>query len=369
MSDLSAWLTENNLSQIESLLVENDVDFATLMVLTESDLQELGLSFGLRKRVMAALKKAKPPAPAADEEQRRQLTVLFCDIVGYTLLASKLDPEVLSAIVHSYEDLCAACVSRYEGYVFQRQGDGIVAFFGYPLAHEREAERAIRSGLDILEGVKSLPHPLEVRVGVATGIVIVSSGGRTAVGEALNLASRLQSLAEPGTIAISSSVQKLAGPAFRYRPLGEMDIKGFLKPIPVYRVEGHENGPAIRAGGARRLAHRPRRRTRQPGERLAAGVQHGAGPCGGHQRRAGNWQEPHRRRSLRQRRDTAEPPHPLPVLALPCRNTALSRQRAPWNRSSNSPAASAWMSASTASKAWCAAATSCRSPTCAMSPP
>lgn len=244
MSDLSSWLADNNLSQLETLFAENDVDFATLMLLTESDLQELGLSFGLRKRVMAAMKKARPEAPPADEEQRRQVSVLFCDVVGYTLLASRLDPEVLSGIVHAYEDLCAACVSRYEDYVFQRQGDGIVAFFGYPRAHEREEERAIRTALDILEGVKSLPHPLEVRVGIATGIVVISSGGRTAVGEALNLAARLQSLAEPGSIAVSSSVQKLAGPAFHYRPLGEMDIKGFAKSIPVYRVEGRENGAA-----------------------------------------------------------------------------------------------------------------------------
>ena len=244
MIEIASWLAVHGLLQLETLLKENDVDVATLLVLTEEDLKELGLSFGLRKRLLAAIRQEKLAAPKAEDEQRRQLTVLFCDIVGYTQLASKLDPEVLTGIVQAYEDLCAACVSRYEGYVFQRQGDGIVAFFGYPLAHEREAERAIRSGLDILEGARSLPHPLELRVGIATGIVIVSSGGRTAVGEALNLASRLQGMAEPGTIAISSSVQKLAGAAFRYHPLGEADIKGFARPIPVFRVEDWDTDPA-----------------------------------------------------------------------------------------------------------------------------
>ena len=242
MSDLSRFLEQNALSQLEGLFTANDVDLATLMILSEADLQELGLSFGLRKRVLAAVKTAAPAAEAVDE-QRRHLTVLFCDIVGYTSLASKLDPEVVSGIVHAYEDLCAACVSRYDGYLFQRLGDGIVAFFGYPLAHERESERAIRSALDILEGVKVLKHPLDVRIGISTGVVVVSSGGRTAVGDAMNLAARLQAAAEPGTIAVSSTVKKLAHSAFRYAPLGDVELKGFAKPVPVFRVDGPEEMP------------------------------------------------------------------------------------------------------------------------------
>lgn len=247
MSELSAWLKENDLEQLEGVLTANDVDLATLLVLSESDLQELGLSFGMRKRLLAALKNSRKADEAADK-QRRHLTVLFCDIVGYTALSEKHDPEILTGIALAYEDLCAACVSRYEGYVFQRIGDGIVAFFGYPLAHEREAERAIRSAFDILEGVKSLKHPLEVRIGIATGIVLVSAGGRVAVGDAMNLAARLQATAEPGSIAISSSVKKLAGAAFRYASLGDLELKGFAKPVPVFRVEGQENaaaGPAV----------------------------------------------------------------------------------------------------------------------------
>src|SRR5207342_336385 len=144
-------------------------------------------------------------APAGGE--RRQLTVMFCDMVGFTELASGLDLEVLQRIIRSYEDTCAAAITRYEGYVFQRLGDGIVAFFGYPLAHEGEAERAIHAGLEIVETLSLLEIAdaghLEVRIGIATGVVVVSSAGKVAVGETMNLASRLQALAQPGHVVVS----------------------------------------------------------------------------------------------------------------------------------------------------------------------
>lgn len=246
MSVLRQWLAEHGLEELHALFAENGVDLPALTILSESDLEELGLSFGMRKRVMAAVRRS---APAADE-QRRHLTVLFCDIVGYTALAAEHDPEVLAGIVTAYEDLCAACVSRYEGYLFQRLGDGIVAFFGYPLAHERESERAIRAALDILDGVKSLQHPLDLRIGISTGIVIVAPGGRAAVGDTMNLAARLQSAAEPGTIAVSSMVKKLAGSVFRYGPLGEIELKGVSRSVPAFRVEGLEAVDAFSSAGA-----------------------------------------------------------------------------------------------------------------------
>jgi len=162
VSVLAGWLEQHGCGQYRALLEENDVDLATLRLLTDADLRELGLPFGARKRLLAALKNpAATPAADTQDEHRRQLTVLFCDVVGYTRLAADVDPEILTEVVGSYEDLCAACVARYEGYLFQRLGDGIVAFFGYPLAHEREAERAIRAGLDILEGARSLEQPPE----------------------------------------------------------------------------------------------------------------------------------------------------------------------------------------------------------------
>jgi class 3 adenylate cyclase len=162
-----------------------------------------------------------PARAPVTEGERRQLTVLFCDMVGFTELASRLDPEVLQQIVRAYEDTCAACVTRYEGYVFQRLGDGIVAFFGYPLAHEGEAERAIRAGLEIIEALSKLDVPdaghLAVRNGIATGLVVVSSPEKRAVGETMNLASRLQGIAQPGSIVVSERVQRLAGGAFDLR--------------------------------------------------------------------------------------------------------------------------------------------------------
>ena len=248
--DLATWLRGHGLERYADLFVRHEIDFSTLRILTDGDLAEIGLPFGPRKRLLAALKALGDPQLPAEDEQRRQLTVLFCDVVGYTRLAAELDPEILTDMVRGYEDLCAASVARYEGYLFQRLGDGVVAFFGYPLAHEREAERAIRAGLDILDGARTLEHPLELRIGIATGIVLVSSGGRMAVGDAMNLAARLQAAAEPGAIAVSSTVRKLAGAAFRYAPLGDIELKGFPVPVPAFRVEGQEAIPADSAAAS-----------------------------------------------------------------------------------------------------------------------
>jgi class 3 adenylate cyclase len=183
-----------------------------------------------------------PPSRNVLDAERRQLTVLFCDMVGFTELASRLDPEVLQGIVRSYEDTCAACVTRYEGYVFQRLGDGIVAFFGFPLAHEGEAERAIHAGLSIIESLAKLDVPdaghLAVRIGIATGLVVVSSAEKGAVGETMNLAARLQAIAQPGNIVVSERVRRLAGGAFDYADLGEQTLKGIEKPTHAYRILG-----------------------------------------------------------------------------------------------------------------------------------
>ena len=155
-------------------------------------------------------------------------------MVGFTELANRVDPEVLQRIIRSYEDACAVCITRYEGYVFQRLGDGIVAFFGYPLAHEGEAERAIHAGLEIIEALSKLDVPdaghLAVRIGIATGLVVVSSAEKGAVGETMNLASRLQGIAQPGSIVVSERVHRLAGGSFDYEDLGEQTLKGIARP-------------------------------------------------------------------------------------------------------------------------------------------
>ncbi|QIG49240.1 AAA family ATPase [Nordella sp. HKS 07] len=244
MTSLTEWLNERGFAEHAQLFADNDVDLATLLLLTDGNLKELGLSFGARKRLLNALAeyKAARPEPMARAEERRQLTVMFCDMVGFTALAQRIDPEVLKDVVRGYEDACAACIARYEGYLFQRLGDGIVAFFGFPLAHEREAERAIRAGLDIIDAMTRFKSPdgsrLEVRIGIATGIVVVSADGRTAVSETMNLAARLQSVAQKGTLAVSSKVRKLAGDAFDYEDLGAHSLKGITLPVHIYRALG-----------------------------------------------------------------------------------------------------------------------------------
>jgi class 3 adenylate cyclase len=243
-ASIADWLGKIGLGQYAGLFVDNEVDLATLRVLTNADLKELGLPFGPRKRLMNALKQEAEsgPAPSAQEGERRQLTVLFCDMVGSTELAQRVDPEVLQTIHRLYEDTCAVCVGHYEGYIHQRQGDGIIALFGFPSAHEGEAARAIRSGLEIVEAIARLEVPevgrLRVRIGIATGITVVAAGDRSVVGETMNLAARLQEAAKPGGIVVSERVYRLAGGEFEYESQGELDLKGIAVSTRAYLVLG-----------------------------------------------------------------------------------------------------------------------------------
>jgi len=246
VSPINEWLKSLDLERYTALFAENDVDFNTLKVLTDEDLKELGLPFGPRKRVLKALadnRDAQSPSGAAVMSgERRQVTVMFCDMVGFTEIAHRVDPEILQGIIQHYEDACAVCITRYDGYVYQRLGDGIVAFFGFPLAHEGEAERAIRAGLKILETMVKLEVPevdrLQVRIGIANGVVVVESLERGAVGETMNLAARLQSTAEPGSLVVSDRVRRLAGGIFDYEDLGELELKGIARAVRAYRVTG-----------------------------------------------------------------------------------------------------------------------------------
>ena len=248
-STLPEWLKLHGLDRFTSLFEQNEVDLQTLRLLTDDDLKELGLPFGPRKRILSLLgeerqlEKSSPPSSGgAPVGERRQLTVLFCDMVGFTKLAHRLDPETLQVVVRAYEDACTTCVNRYDGYVFTTLGDGIVAFFGYPLAHEGEAERAVRAGLDIIDVLAALQirdaGRLQVRIGIATGMVVVATGERNAVGETMNLASRLQTIAKPGTVIVSERVRRLAEGLFEYEDLGERELKGVNAPTRVYRVVG-----------------------------------------------------------------------------------------------------------------------------------
>ncbi|HEV7543995.1 MAG TPA: adenylate/guanylate cyclase domain-containing protein, partial [Reyranella sp.] len=241
-TSISDWLKQLDLERYTALFIDNEVDLQTLKVLSDADLKEMGLPFGPRKRLLAALQQGHGRPVATPEGERRQLTVLFCDMVGFTELTLKVDPELLQSIVRRYEEACAACISRYDGYVYRLLGDGILAFFGFPLAHEGEAARAIRAGLEIVETISNLEIPevgrLRVRIGIAAGIVVVAPGERNVVGETMNLASRLQGVAEPGGVVVSDRVYRLAGGEFDYEDLGELDLKGIAASTRAYNVLG-----------------------------------------------------------------------------------------------------------------------------------
>jgi class 3 adenylate cyclase/tetratricopeptide (TPR) repeat protein len=247
-TSLSEWLKSHDLEQLVELFKENEVDLATLRILTESDLKELGLSFGPRKRILnllreeRALERSAAPQVDTSTSERRQLTVLFCDMVGFTKLSYKLDPEAMQIVLRAYVEACETCVNRYDGYVFRILGDGVVAFFGFPLAHESEAERAVRAGLDIVDAMARLSFQgagrLQVRIGITSGMVVVASGERNAVGETINLAARLQTLAKPGSVVVSESVRRMAAGGFEYEYFGEKELKGVSGLTKVHRVLG-----------------------------------------------------------------------------------------------------------------------------------
>jgi class 3 adenylate cyclase/predicted ATPase len=193
---------------------------------------------------------AGTPAPAAapprtDRAERRQLTVMFCDLVGSTALSSRLDPEDLREVIGAYHKCVAETIGRFDGFVAKYMGDGVLVYFGYPRAHEDDAERAVRGGLAAIEAVRRLsaPEPLQVRIGLATGLAVVGdligSGAaheQAVIGETPNLAARLQALAGPGEIVIPENTRRLIGSLFEYQSLGEVEIKGLAAPVPALRV-------------------------------------------------------------------------------------------------------------------------------------
>ena len=268
VESLGEWLIANGLSEFEGVFAQNQVDLKTLFVLTDLDLKELGLPFGPRKWILntiAELKNQTAGRPgveapkASSPGERRQLTVMFCDLVGSTALSTILDPEELNALIKSYRAACGAVVSRYAGHVAQYLGDGILVYFGWPVAYEDSAERAVRSALDIIEAVKAMPsaRPLAVRIGLATGPVVVGEdspdGGAEAglaVGETPNLAARLLALATPGEIVIASATRRLLGNAFSLTDLGKHSLKGIEEPVQAWRLD-----EARRVEGRFRAAH------------------------------------------------------------------------------------------------------------------
>src|SRR4029453_8407099 len=181
--------------------------------------------------------------------ERHQLTVMFCGLVGWTALSTRIDPEDMRDIIGAYHRCCAEVIAKAAGFVARYMGDGVLAYFGYPQAHENDSERAVRAGMELIAAVTKLDvgaeTALRVRVGIATGLVVVgdligegASREHEVVGETPNLAARLQALAEPDTVVTEGNTRSLLGELFEYRTLGSVAIKGFGDPVPVWQVTG-----------------------------------------------------------------------------------------------------------------------------------
>src|SRR6478752_4263358 len=263
--NIGGWLRNLGLERYELLFIENAIDSDVLAELTEGDLEKLGIPLGDRKRLIKAIRtmladspttltsgvgeNAQSGQPHVAAAERRHLTVMICDLVGSTALSGRLDPEDMRAVIDAYHAACARITLTYDGFLAEFRGDGILAYFGYPLEHEDDAERTVRAGLDIIAAVARLEtraaEPLAVRIGIATGVVVIGELSRegalrehAVVGETPNLAARLQGLAEPGTIVVAASTRRLLGDLFRLRDLGSREVKGFSEPIAAWAVEG-----------------------------------------------------------------------------------------------------------------------------------
>lgn len=272
------WLTSVGLEKYAPRFEEHEITPDLLAHLTESDIDGLGLPIGPRRRLVVEIKRlaeaaasaattpsshARPSkTPSSSKRsgreltaERRQLTVMFCDLVGSTALSEKLDPEELRELIRAYRSTCADIAERYEAHVAQYLGDGLMIYFGWPTAHEDEAQRGARAALEMLDAVRALPlphinggpssagKPLAIRIGLATGPVVAGESegddaeARLAIGETPNLAARLQSLARPNEIVIAPTTRKLLGDAFELSELGEHALKGFAQPVAAFRVD------------------------------------------------------------------------------------------------------------------------------------
>jgi class 3 adenylate cyclase len=267
--DVGDWLRSLGLAQYEAAFRDNEVDGKILPKLTVEDLEELGVTaVGHRRAILAAIEELSAPSAApiakpasasaanpiaartADAAERRQLTVMFCDLVGSTAMSARLDPEDMREVIRAYQDACSGAVARYDGFVAKFMGDGVLAYFGFPRAHEDDAARAVHAGLEIAEIVAGLQtrarKKLAARVGIATGLVVVgdivgqsSAQERAVVGDTPNLAARLQGLAEAaGGVVVAAATRRLIGDRFRLKGLGRHEVKGLTEPVEVFAALG-----------------------------------------------------------------------------------------------------------------------------------
>src|SRR5438874_5913480 len=255
--NVAAWLQGLSLERYEPLFRDNEIDWEVLSKLTSDDLKEIGVvAVGHRRKLLdaiAALGAAVPPAVVAAavvdapaDAERRQLTVMFCDLVGSTALASRIDPEDLREVLGTYRAAVADVVSGFGGYVAKYMGDGVLAYFGYPQAQEHDAEQAVRAGLALVDRVgrlESIAGALASRVGIATGLVIVGdligSGEaqeRGVVGDTPNLAARLQEMAPANAVLVAESTRLLIGDLFEFHDLGAVTVKSLTESVPGWQV-------------------------------------------------------------------------------------------------------------------------------------
>jgi class 3 adenylate cyclase/Tfp pilus assembly protein PilF len=264
--DIAAWLRELGLERYEPRFRESDIDGDILSDLTEGDLEELGVSLGHRKKLLKAIaalspqQRSRAAVPAAGQRaqppggrvrrraERRQLTLLFCELVGSTKVLAGLDPEDMRGVIHAYQQACRNVIGRWDGHVAKDTGERMLVCFGWPRAHEGDAERAVHAGLELVGTVgRMTAHgaPLAARVGIATGLVMIgdligqgSATEEAVVGETPNLAARLQTFAAPGRVVISQATRRLVGGLFELTDLGPQRLKGFAEPLAAWRVEG-----------------------------------------------------------------------------------------------------------------------------------
>jgi class 3 adenylate cyclase/predicted ATPase len=268
MTDVGQWLDSLGLGQYAEAFEENAIAWATLPELDHELLKEVGVKpVGHRVAILKAIRsldsdgdiapdqheqlsRTRQPTPTGEAE-RRQLTVMFCDLVGSTTFSTQLDPEDLRDVITSFQDKCRKAIQRYEGFIARYMGDGMLVYFGYPQAHEDDAERAVRAGLAIVRSMAELNagigkrHEvvLAVRVGVATGSVVVgdivgegAAEEAAVIGETPNLAARLQGVADANQVVVASATQRLLGALFEYDDLGPHELKGIVQPVQVWRV-------------------------------------------------------------------------------------------------------------------------------------
>src|SRR3954447_632938 len=265
--DVAAWLQDLGLERYVPAFRDNDIDAEVLLKLTAEDLISIGvISVGHRRKLLdaiaslgmavptAVMSSRAPGAPAQVDAERRQLTVMFCDLVGSTALSTRHDPEDLRELIGDYHRAVAETVGRFDGFVAKYMGDGVLIYFGYPQAHEDDAERAVYAALAVIEAVSGLParEDLRVRLGIATGLAVVgdligegAAQERGVVGETPNLAARLQALATPNTVVIAEATRRQIGQLFDLEDLGPQQLAGFAEPQRAWRVLG-ESGEVNR---------------------------------------------------------------------------------------------------------------------------